>query len=232
MKKSFSIICLSIIISFSGWGQGGSYKVGEKVFYSVQYGIITGGTSSLELTADTLNGKEVWHSKFIARTTGIADVIFKVLDIYESYIDPVTELPVKSIRNIREGRYRKYNEVQFDHNTRADSSILTSELTGNHITTKGIHDILKQKRGIDDYPKLTSIMVCNPDLAKTALDISKDMGTIFPCSFVVYEEDGKVKVSHASIMKLGVEAGLAPEDAMKELVEETSKRIKKVWEKI
>ncbi len=66
----------------------------------------------------------------------------RLLDIYESYIDPETELPVKSIRNIQEGRYRKYNEVIFDHYTRTDSAILTSDLTGIHITPKGIHDIL------------------------------------------------------------------------------------------
>ena len=72
----------------------------------------------------------------------MAEALFKVLDIYESYIDPVTELPVKSIRNIHEGRYRKYNEVLFDHKTRADSAILTSDLTGIHIAPEGIHDIL------------------------------------------------------------------------------------------
>ena len=71
----------------------------------------------------------------------MVDALYKVLDIYESYIDPVTELPVKSIRNVREGRYRKYNVVMFDHNTRADSAILTSDLTGIHIAEKGIHDI-------------------------------------------------------------------------------------------
>ena len=41
----------------------------------------------------------------------MADAIFKIIDIYESYMDPETELPVKSIRNISEGRYRKYNVV-------------------------------------------------------------------------------------------------------------------------
>jgi hypothetical protein len=142
MKTIIHIITLVFIFSSSVMGQEVSYMVGEKAYYVVQYGIITGGASSLELTRDTLNGKEVWHSKFVARTTGLADAIFKVLDIYESYIDPETELPVKSIRNIREGRYRKYNEVTFDHKTRADSAILTSDLTGIHITPQGIHDIL------------------------------------------------------------------------------------------
>ena len=126
---------------------------------------------------------------------------------------------------------RKESVYSFDETVKRVEDACVSEGFGLQLT-KGIHDILKQKRGIDDYPKLTSIMVCNPDLAKTALDISKDMGTIFPCSFTVYEEDGKVKVAHTSIMKAGVELGLAPQDEMKELIEETGKRIKKVWEKI
>ncbi|MHA1137320.1 MAG: DUF302 domain-containing protein [Candidatus Thorarchaeota archaeon] len=126
---------------------------------------------------------------------------------------------------------RKESSYSFDETVKRVEEACVSEGFGL-LLTKGIHDILKQKRGIDDYPKLTAIMVCNPDLAKTALDISKDMGTIFPCSFTVYEEEGKVKVAHTSIMKLGVEVSLAPQEAMKELIEETGKRIKKVWEKI
>lgn len=132
------------IISFpiSGSGQEAAYKVGEKINYSIQYGFINGGTASLELTDEILDGRQVWHSKLLAKTTGFADAVYKLLDIYESYIDPATELPVKSIRNIREGRYRKYNIVLFDHKSRADSSVLTSDLTGIHIAPPAIHDIL------------------------------------------------------------------------------------------
>ena len=126
---------------------------------------------------------------------------------------------------------RKESAYSFDETVKRVEEACVSEGFGLQLT-KGIHDILKQKRGIDDYPKLTSIMVCNPDLAKTALDISKDMGAIFPCSFTVYEEDGKIRVAHVSIMKAGVELGLAPQDEMEELIEETGRRIKKVWEKI
>jgi hypothetical protein len=123
-------------------GQAVSYTVGEKVTYTIQYGFITAGTGTLELRSDSFNGREVMHSKLSARTTGVAEALFKVLDVYESYIDRTTELPVKSIRNIHEGRYRKYNVVLFDHKTRADSSILNSDLTGIHIAPPKIHDIL------------------------------------------------------------------------------------------
>lgn len=126
---------------------------------------------------------------------------------------------------------RKEVPYEFDKAVKRVEEACVSEGFGLQLT-KGIHDILKEKRGIENYPKLTAILVCNPDLAMRALDISKDMGTIFPCSFTVYEEDGKVNVAHTSIMKAGVELGLAPKDAMKELIEETSMRIKKVWEKI
>jgi len=142
MKRFFYITGIALIISPFLHGQVVSYKVGEKVTYTIQYGIITAGNATLELDSETFNGKEVWHSKLSARTTGMAEALFKVLDIYETFIDPVTELPVNSIRNIREGRYRKYNEVLFDHKSRADSSVLKSDLTGIHIAPPRIHDIL------------------------------------------------------------------------------------------
>ena len=142
MKRFFLITGILIFITTFTEGQVSSYKAGEKVTYTIQYGFITAGSGILELQSDTFNGREVWHSKLSARTTGVAEALFKVLDIYESYIDPVTELPVKSIRNIHEGRYRRFNVVLFDHRTRADSSILTSDLTGIHIAPPRIQDIL------------------------------------------------------------------------------------------
>lgn len=121
---------------------GSPYKPGEKVTYAIHYGLITGGVATMELKNATYEGRRVWHSVLTAQTTGLADALYRVRDVYESYIDPATELPLKSIRNISEGKYRKYNEVLFDHTTRSDSAVLLSDLTGTHITEKGIHDIL------------------------------------------------------------------------------------------
>lgn len=142
MKRLILFTTILFIIPYHIIAQVISYKPGEKINYSIHYGLIQGGVASLELKTDTFKGKKVWHSVLIGKTIGVADAVFKVKDIYESYIDPLTELPVFSIRNIKEGRYRKYNEVLFDHTTRPDSAILTSDLTGVHITQPGIHDIL------------------------------------------------------------------------------------------
>jgi len=112
MKKLLPIIVL-ITLSCNLHGQNPPYQVGERVEYIIHYGLINGGVASLELKKDTFAGKEYLHSVFIAKTTGIADALFKVRDSYESYFDAKSELPVKSIRNIQEGRYKKYNLVLF-----------------------------------------------------------------------------------------------------------------------
>jgi hypothetical protein len=142
MKKLLLLILVPALLTGYTAAQKAPYKAGEKISYVIHYGFINGGVARLELGNDTIDGKAVLHSYFIAQTTGMADAIFKVKDIYESFINPETELPVKSIRNIQEGRYRKYNVVLFDHKARKDSAVLTSDLSGKHIAQKGIHDIL------------------------------------------------------------------------------------------
>ncbi len=142
VKSAFITGTLTFLLLSGLYGQGSSYQPGEEIHYTIQYGVITSGVGHLELNNDSLDGKAVYHAKFSAWTTGLADVVFKVLDIYEVYIDPQTELPIRSIRNVREGRYKRYNIVNFDHNSRPDSSILQSNLTGQHITAMGIHDVI------------------------------------------------------------------------------------------
>lgn len=108
---------------------------------------------------------------------------------------------------------------------------LTEEGGFTILLSKGMHDMFKKKLGIDDYPRRTFILACAADLAKKAVDISRDMSLVMPCSFVVAEEDGKVVVTHSSIMKMGVELGFAPKEPMQPLIEETGERVHKVWDK-
>ena len=96
--------------------------------------------------------------------------------------------------------------------------------------TKSIDGILKKKLGIADYPRYTTILACGPELAKMALDASLNVGLLFPCSFVVYEDDNNIFVSHISIMKMAKELGLASAEAMDPIIEKTSKMVSKAWE--
>ncbi|MFX0207332.1 MAG: DUF302 domain-containing protein [Candidatus Hodarchaeota archaeon] len=103
------------------------------------------------------------------------------------------------------------------------------------LMTKAIDEVIKKKLGLDHYPKYTTILACGADLAKMALDVSKKVGTLFPCSFVVYEKEhleGKVVVAHVSIMKIASELGFASSQALAPVIAATSARVQALWQKI
>jgi len=140
-----SLLLVLVIFSFKKYENEQSdspYKPGENFTYLIHYGFINGGKAFININNDLILDKRAYHVKIQAKTTGIADALYKVRDTYESYIDPLTDLPVKAIRNISEGRYKRYNEVLFDHESRTDSSLVYSQTSGLQVVPKNIHDIL------------------------------------------------------------------------------------------
>jgi hypothetical protein len=87
---------------------------GEKLKYLIYYGLVNGGYVNIDLESTEYENKKAFHSTMIATTAGLADVLYKVKDEYQSYFDPVTCLPYKSIRDISEGRYKRYQLAFFD----------------------------------------------------------------------------------------------------------------------
>ena len=92
-----------------------SFAPGEQLRFLIRYGFLHGGEASVTLKLIDYNGKTLYHARVLAQSTGIADKIFNVTDIYESYFDQNSCLPHKAIRNIKEGNYRYYNEVYYKH---------------------------------------------------------------------------------------------------------------------
>jgi hypothetical protein len=115
-----------------------NFRAGEELVYSLKYGIIHGGNASLTLRETRYRNKPVLHAKASARSVGLTDKLFRIDDVYESYFDPETCLPYKSIRNISEGGYKYYNEVTFAH---ADSS-LYSKKSGHFKVPPDILDVV------------------------------------------------------------------------------------------
>jgi len=115
-----------------------AFASGEQLEYSLSYSFISAGAAYLEVTDTILNGQKVLHLVVKGKTVGLADVIYKVRDIYESYIDPHTDMPVKAVRNIKEGGYRYYNEVLYDR----DSSLVISQRSGVKKVPEETLDIL------------------------------------------------------------------------------------------
>ncbi len=91
-----------------------AYKSGEQLKYLVHFGFIDGGVASLTVEELQVGGKTIHHAKAIGKSLGVTDKLFKVRDVYESFIDANTGLPVKSIRDISEDTYKYYDEVLFN----------------------------------------------------------------------------------------------------------------------
>jgi len=96
-----------------------SFNAGEQVIYTVYYAVagiyIDAGNASFTNTLERLNGRTVFHIVGDGKTNSSYDWIYKVRDRYETYIDTATLQPLKFVRDINEGGYKKYQNVTFNH---------------------------------------------------------------------------------------------------------------------
>lgn len=103
------IICLVFIFALKI-----SAQPLEEMEYDLRFGFIKGGKATLTANNEKLNKKPTIHYRMRGRTTGLVDKIYEVNDVYESWVDPVSFLPLKSVRNVKERKYRFYDEVIYD----------------------------------------------------------------------------------------------------------------------
>ncbi len=91
------------------------FENGEKLKFLIYYGPINGGTVESDLQLKEYDGKKVFHVVILAKTTGLADKIYKVRDEYQSFFDRESLLPYKAVRDISEGRYKRYDHAFYYH---------------------------------------------------------------------------------------------------------------------
>lgn len=93
-----------------------SFTYGEKLKFKVYYGIINGGTAELEIAdkPKIINGRNSFHIKIYGKSTGIVDVMFRVKDQFESYLDEEYLVPWKATKNVKEGNYKSIDLILFD----------------------------------------------------------------------------------------------------------------------
>ena len=114
-----------------------AFSEGEKLTYQIRFGLLVAGVTRFSLTDTIYQGKRVFHALAIGQTTGLADKLFSVKDIYESWFNKKSILPYKQIRNISEGKYDLYNEVTYNRK----NNTITSKLSGVHHVPAKILDL-------------------------------------------------------------------------------------------
>jgi uncharacterized protein DUF3108 len=110
-----------------------TFKAGEEVSYIVYYKVaglyIDAGNATFTNTLEKLNNRPVYHIVGEGKTNPSYDWIYKVRDKYETFLDTATLQPLKFLRNVDEGGYKKYENVTFNHTTKTA------------VTTDGVYKI-------------------------------------------------------------------------------------------
>lgn len=115
-----------------------AYGPGEKLVYSVSYGLIKGGEATMTVDAIQSGDDFYYYLKASATTSGFVTNFTYIKDIYESWVRITTGFPVKAARNITENKYIRYDEVYFYRN----ENFLFDINTGRHWIPKNCHDFL------------------------------------------------------------------------------------------
>ena len=94
-----------------------SMKIGEKLKYSAYFGGVPAAEASLEIIGkEKLNGTSTYHVRFSARSKGIINYLFPINDRIDLWLTEDSLLTVKESLRIREGNYKKTQEVILNHN--------------------------------------------------------------------------------------------------------------------
>lgn len=95
-----------------------SFNTGEEVRFTIYYAVagiyVNAGNASFTISFEHMNNRPAYHITGIGKSNSSYDWIFKVRDKYESYVDTATLQPLKFIRSVNEGGYKKYQNVTFN----------------------------------------------------------------------------------------------------------------------
>lgn len=94
---------------------GEGENISFNVFYSVIGLYVNAGSANFTVTSERLNNRPVYHVVGSGSSNPSYDWIFKVRDRYETYIDTASLQPLKFVRDINEGGFKKYENVTFNH---------------------------------------------------------------------------------------------------------------------
>lgn len=111
-----------LIISCLAWSSfpkvhNDTFQEGEYALYRMHYGLITGGHASVRVsdTVYQIDSKTCFHLEAKGWTTPSFSLFYKIRDNYTSFVDKASLLPVHFKRDIKEGGFKSFTEIHFDH---------------------------------------------------------------------------------------------------------------------
>jgi len=128
-----------------------SFQDGENVSFNVFYSVvgiyINAGSGNFTVTNERFNNRPVYHVVGTGSSNPSYDWIFKVRDRYESYIDTATMQPLKFIRDISEGGFKKYENITFNKQT--NTAVTTNGVFKVPVCVQDVLSSIYYARNID-----------------------------------------------------------------------------------
>ncbi|NOZ04311.1 MAG: DUF3108 domain-containing protein [FCB group bacterium] len=116
MRRLLTLIFSLLFLLSTLVSQTVPFKVGEILEYSAHFNVIPAGTASLQvLSIDTVNGVPTFHVRFEAKTSAIADRLYKIRDRIDTWLDRKNLATHKQSKRIREGSYRRKFDTIIDY---------------------------------------------------------------------------------------------------------------------
>jgi hypothetical protein len=162
-----------------------AFTYGEKLDYRVHYGPLTGGHAHFEVANQPveINNRKSYHIKVDGKSSGMVDVMFKVRDQYESYVDEEAIIPWKQIKKVREGGYKDSDFILFDQ----------------------VNGFATSRRGKVDIAQQTQDVVSAIYFARTTDMSHAKVGDIFPVNFYMDGENFQLRFKYVGkeVVKTG-----------------------------
>jgi len=136
MKRFILTSIVLILMSFNELStyreiDNSSFDFGEKLEYRVHYGMINAAEATMEISDRLVYRKnrpcykvDVW-----GRSVGLFDLITRINDNWGTYIDTAAIIPHGFYRILEEGRYRKFEYVDFDHQKKEAVTTILDKVT-------------------------------------------------------------------------------------------------------
>jgi len=94
------------------------FGAGEKLVFSVQYGLVTAGEATLEVrNLAAIAGHPCYRIVSDARTNDFFSKFFAVRDRYESYMDTTSLYSLRYEKHVHEGKFKRDEAVDFNQVT-------------------------------------------------------------------------------------------------------------------
>jgi hypothetical protein len=95
-------------------GASTNFQAGEEIVYKIYYNLNFVWIPAGEVVFKVSEENNKFHLAATGQTYSSYNWFFKVNDTYDSYIDKTTLLPSTAVRDIKEGKYKLYDKVNFD----------------------------------------------------------------------------------------------------------------------